>query len=75
MKNVFFCPVLMSSFISGFKKVIDFGVLHIEMPKTALQKSDVITFDCFYHCAAKNKYNALKVSIIVVVIKFYIPVI
>ena len=49
------------------KNVIYFHVRHLEMPKIAFQKCDVITFFYFFfgHCTVKNKDIALRFCFVV----------
>ena len=61
------CPVLPQD-----SKMSFFGVRQLEMPKLAVQKSDVIRFTWFLgHCTARNKYISLKFCTLVVGIYFY----
>ena len=56
-KTYLSCPV----FSQDSKNVIYFDVRQLEMPKNAIQKSDVITFTWFLgHCTAKNEDIGLK---------------
>ena len=64
-------PIL-SSFVSGFKKVICFDKRKLQMPKNAIQRSGVITCPWFLgHCTARNKNISLKFCTLVVGIQLY----
>ena len=60
LKNIFetylYCPVLSQD----SKNVICFDMRQLEIPKIAIQKSDVITFTwCFGHCTAAVVHQSL----------------
>ena len=62
----------MSSFFPDSQNVTCFDVRQLQMPKNAIQRSDVITFAWFFgHCKARNKGISLKFCTLIVGLYFY----
>ena len=66
IRSIFKCKIffknmfIMSSFVSGFRKLFYFYI-QIDMPRAAFQKSGVITFTRFLPLQSKNKLCCFEI--------------